>query len=421
MLTDVAQARRRLPAGLRLSNAGVVYAFVALVLVLSAASQAQGRASYLEPTNVSNILDQTALIGILAITTTIVLISGNFDLSVGSVAALGAALCLSLIDAIGFWPALLVALAAGALVGLFNGVVVQYVGINAFIVTLGTMTAVRGVVLIVTDGRTVTAPDGPAREALRGIDGGSWVTPNLYLLAALVLLAVGGWRFLVARGRGESWRMPQLLVPVVVGVLLLAASPVLIFTVRITQRTVYLLVLAALAAWVLRYTTIGRRLYATGGNAEAARLSGIAVDRYRVVAFVLNGTAAAFAGVLYAARLGSINPTGLSGFELTALAAAILGGTSLFGGLGSVLKSLVGALILVTLKNGFNILNLGANWQGLIEGIVLIVAAGMYTVSLRHQQTRRIREVDSPRADQTPSGTPRPAEPVAVAADQREG
>jgi D-xylose transport system permease protein len=110
------------------------------------------------------------------------------------------------------------------------------------------------------------------------------------------------------------------------------------------------------------------------------------VNRYKVAAFVLNGVAAAFVGVLYSARIGSINPTGLSGYELTALAAAILGGTALFGGVGSVVKSLVGALILVTLKNGFNILDLGANWQGLIEGLVLIVAAAMYTVSTRSRR-----------------------------------
>jgi D-xylose transport system permease protein len=313
-----------------------------------------------------------------------------------------------------------VGVGAGALVGLFNGVVVQYVGINAFIVTLGTMTAVRGVVLIVTDGRTVTAPDGPSREQLRGIDAGSWITPNLYLLAGVGLLLLAAWRWRTT-SRRPQWRAPRVLVPLVSGALLVAASPVAVFTVRITQRTVYLLVLAALAAWVLRFTSIGRRLYATGGNAEAARLSGIAVNRYKVVAFVLNGAAAAFVGVLYAARLGSINPTGLSGFELTALAAAILGGTSLFGGLGSVLKSLIGALILVTLKNGFNVLNLGANWQGLIEGLVLIVAAGMYTVSLRHQQTRKIREVGAPMREPsvTATTTDRPVPASSGTADQR--
>ena len=420
---DRPRDRRRLPAALSLSNAGVVYAFLALVIVLSVTTGLQGRTPYLSPTNISNILDQTALIGILAVTTTIVLITGNFDLSVGSVAALGAALCLVLLPSIGFWPSFLVALAAGAVVGLFNGVVVQYVGINAFIVTLGTLTAVRGLVLILTDGRTITAPEGPDRDALRNLQDGSIVTPNLYLVVGLVCLAVVGWRLFRSRSTGIAWRSPALLVPLVLGVVLLAASPVAIFTVRLTQRTGYLLVIALIAAWVLRYTTVGRRLYATGGNPEAARLSGIAVDRYRVIAFVLNGTAAAFVGVLYAARLASINPTGLSGFELTALAAAILGGTSLFGGLGSVSKSLVGALILITLTNGFNVLNLGANYQGLIEGVVLIVAAGMYTVSLRRQQQRRIRTVEAVVAPPDERASPTAAAdqvPVTVASS-REG
>ncbi|WP_202125306.1 ABC transporter permease [Actinomadura physcomitrii] len=421
MSTETTPGRWRLPAALRLGNAGVVYALVLLVAVLTLAGQAQGRVFYLGPTNVANILDQTTLIGLMVVTTTMVLISGNFDLSVGAVAALGAAVCLSLADDIGFWPALVAALATGALIGLLNGVVVQYVGINAFIVTLGTMTAVRGLVLIVTDGRTVTAPDGAVRDGLHAIDGGSWITPNLYLLAGLAVLAVGAWRAV----RSRQWRPPRVLVPLAAGVVLVAASPVAIFTIRITQRVLYLLVLAAVAAWVLRYTTIGRRLYASGGNPEAARLSGIAVDRYKVVAFVLNGTVAAFVGVLYAARLGSINPSGLSGFELTALAAAILGGTSLFGGLGSVSKSLVGALILITLRNGFNILNLGANWQGLVEGVVLIVAAGVYTVSLRRRQTRRIRE-DGPPAPPGADGTPPEPEKVVAsahggAADRKDG
>ncbi|WZH53736.1 MAG: ABC transporter permease [Nocardioides alkalitolerans] len=409
--------RSRVPSWLHPSNAGVVYAFAALVVVLSLATASAGRPTYVSPTNVSNILDQTALLGILVVTSTIVLISGNFDLSVGSVAALGAATCLALMPSLGFYGAFAVALLAGAGIGLFNGLVVQYVGINAFIVTLGTLTAVRGLVLIITDGRTVTASEGPDRDALRALDGSRWVTPNLYLLAGLALVALGAWRLWARRTQTDALRRPATYLPLVAGVVLLAASPLAVFTVRLSQRALYMLVLVAVAAWVLRYTTVGRRLYATGGNAEAARLSGVAVDRYRVMAFVLNGTAAAFVGVLYASRLGSINPTGLSGFELTALAAAILGGTSLFGGLGSVAKSLVGALILVTLANGFNILNLGANYQGLIEGVVLIVAAGMYTVALRRKQRATLRSTEPPVSSPDPSAEPAEhAEPVAAGA-----
>jgi D-xylose transport system permease protein len=121
-------------------------------------------------------------------------------------------------------------------------------------------------------------------------------------------------------------------------------------------------------------------VYAVGGNAEAARLSGVNVGAYKLAAFVLCSATVGFAGILFASRLGAINPTALQGAELTVIAAAILGGTSLFGGAGSVVKTLVGALLLFTLTNGFNILNLGANYQGVIEGAVVVVAAAIYTV-----------------------------------------
>jgi len=145
-----------------------------------------------------------------------------------------------------------------------------------------------------------------------------------------------------------------------------------------------------LLVWlVLRFTVIGRRTYAVGGNAEAARLCGISVSAYRIGAFVLSALAAGFAGVLYASRFGAMNPTALQGEELTVIAAAILGGTSLFGGAGSVLKTVAGALVLYTLTNGFNVLDLGANYQGLIEGTVLIGAAAIYTVGGRRRAPRR--------------------------------
>ena len=132
--------------------------------------------------------------------------------------------------------------------------------------------------------------------------------------------------------------------------------------------------------FVLTFTTVGRRVYAVGGNPEAARLSGVNVVAYRLGAFVLCSATAGFAGILFGSRLRSMTPTALSGMELTVIASAILGGTSLFGGAGSVIKTVVGALLLFSLTNGFNILNLGANYQGLIEGIVVVAAAAIYTV-----------------------------------------
>jgi D-xylose transport system permease protein len=142
-----------------------------------------------------------------------------------------------------------------------------------------------------------------------------------------------------------------------------------------------LLVLTVATSAVLRYTVIGRNLYAVGGNAEAARLSGIDVDRYKMGAFVLNGLVAGLAGLLYAGRFNSVDPTVLTGGELTVIAAAVLGGTSLLGGSGYVAKSVAGALILFTLSNGFNVLNIGSNYQNVVQGGVLVAAAALYTAT----------------------------------------
>jgi D-xylose transport system permease protein len=142
-----------------------------------------------------------------------------------------------------------------------------------------------------------------------------------------------------------------------------------------------LLVLALVTSLVLRFTVVGRSLYAVGGNAEAARLSGIDVDRYKMGAFVVNGTVAAIVGVLYAGRFNSVDPTVLTGGELTVIAAAVLGGTSLFGGSGVIVKSVIGTLILFTLSNGFNVLNIGSNYQNVVQGTVLVAAASLYTAT----------------------------------------
>ena len=140
-----------------LREMGVYYALLLLIIVLAIVTTYLGRANYLSVLNLSNVVYQSSLIAIMAVAMTVVLISGNFDLSVASVAALAAVLLIGNADTIGFWPAAALAIVAAMSIGLLNGVIVQYVGINAFIVTLGTMTAVRGLVLIYTDGRSLSA------------------------------------------------------------------------------------------------------------------------------------------------------------------------------------------------------------------------------------------------------------------------
>lgn len=391
----------------RLQNAGVVYAFALIIAAVAIISALNGRSDYLGLINIANVLDQTSLFGILAIFTTITLISGNFDLSIGSIAALSGGLALSVLDAHGVAVAILLGLLSGVVLGFVNGVLVQIVGINAFIVTLGSLTAVRGLVLILTNGQSVQ----PQSTALIGL-GGPGPALNLRvasIIVGVILIATGAWGLWRARRReGQRGVRPMILIGV--GLLLAIGGGALFATAWSLTMPVYFLVALTVIAWaILRFTTVGRRLYAVGGNTEAARLSGINVARYKIVPFVLSGLSAAFIGILYASRFGAINPNALTGTELTVLASAILGGTSLFGGAGSVVKSVIGALILFTLSNGFNILNLGANYQGLIQGVVIIGAAAVYTVAGRRGFRREIV------AQAPAAATERVAEPVSAA------
>ena len=367
-----------------LREAGVYYALVLLILVLTAATALTGRPSYLSPVNLTNILYQSSLIAIMGVAMTVILITGNFDLSVASVAALAAAVMISVCGAIGFWPAVVVALAVAAAVGLLNGAIVQFLGINAFIVTLGTLTAIRGLVLIVTDGRSLAVDDPGVLAQMTSFESGRFGLRPLLLVAGVALLLSLLPR-LRRGGAGQVLRVPAIAFAGAGGIVCLLLGALAGSRLSVALPVVYMLGFTLVCWAVLGFTTIGRRVYAVGGNAEAARLSGINVDAYKLGGFILSAVAAGFAGVLFGCRFGAINPTGLQGAELTVIASAILGGTSLLGGAGSVVKTVVGSLLLFTLNNGFNILNLGANYQGVIEGTVVVAAAAIYTVGSRRR------------------------------------
>jgi len=374
--------RRRF--GLR--EAGVYYALLILLGVLAAIASSRGLPPYLSAENLGNIAYQASLVGIMGVAMTVVLITGAFDLSVGSVAALSAAVLVGLAGSIGFVPAAIAALCTAAAIGLINGAIVQFVGINAFIVTLGTLTAVRGLVLILTDGRSLMVANPTVLAHMLAFE-----STRVPIFWASLVIAIG----IVFIGIRQH-RLATIAAGAVISGLALAGGSALAVAIPVIYLAAFTLVMWA----VLRFTVIGRRLYAVGGNAEAARLSGINVHAYKLGAFLLSGIAAGFAGVLFGCRLGALNPTALQGTELTVIAAAILGGTSLFGGAGSVVKTVVGALLLFTLTNGFNILNLGANFQGLIEGVVVVAAAAIYTVGGERRRARR------PSADTAPDALP---------------
>jgi len=266
--------------------------------------------------NMLNILRQLSYVGIIAIGMTFVILSAQIDLSVGSVAALAGMMFGVLFRDFGApWPlALAGAIFAGIVVGLINGTFVAYLRIPAFVVTLGMMTILRGAVLLMSQGRSI----GPYPDKF------VWI------------------------GTGFVFGLPF--------------------------PTILLIIMLIVGFIALKYSIFGRYVYAIGGNPEAARLSGVNVKKFSLIVFLIVSFAAALAGIVMTARLNSSVPSLGDGMEMDAIAAVCVGGTSLYGGRGSILKTIVGALIMTLIRNGLNILRVSTWWQLVVVGLILIVA-----------------------------------------------
>ena len=362
---------RRLGAAFGLQKAGVFYALIGIIVAFELSTTITGKPNYLTLANSANVLQQASIPGVIAIFSTIVLITGNFDLSIASTAGLSAAIALRLIDVENGALVIVLCLAVGALVGVVNGFLVVYRRINAFIVTLGTLTIVRGLVYVASGETSVVAT---ARD-LQPLSTGT-----VDLSVRWIPVAVG-----VALLLGVLWRRRRRLGRFsLLGVLALAGLLIVgglgsHGTIALNHSVLITLGLGILVWFVMRKTVLGRRLYAVGSNAEAARLAGVPVRRYQFGAFVVNGTGAAFAGLMLAGLYQAADPSIFTGQELVIITAAVIGGTSLFGGSGDVLKSLVGMVILAALTNGMNFQALSAAWQSTVQGIILILAAAVYT------------------------------------------
>lgn len=298
---------------------GVLVALVVVGAILSIKSP-----HFLTVDNVLNMLDQSAVTGLLAVGMTVLMITGSFDLSIGSLMSLCGALTLGLSPSLGLPLASAIALLVGALAGAVNGVIVVKVGINSLIVTLGSMSLLQGIVLIYSDGQTINGDSNTM--GLQEFANSRTGLPN------------------------SAWVM---------------------------------IVIAVVMTFVLTSTTGGRYFQASGGNPEAAELAGVRVDRYKVVAFTLMGLLTAAGSLLYVGRLGSIDPTAGSGYELDVIAAVIIGGTSLLGGSGSIWRSLVGVFLLTVLGNGFNLLDIDPYYQYVVKGLVVILSVAIYTRRIR--------------------------------------
>lgn len=274
---------------------------------------------FMTSSNILNILRQTSINSIIAAGMTFVIITGGIDLSVGSTLALSGAVAAFLIST-GTPPALalLAALLVGASIGFLNGIAITKGKLQPFIVTLATMTVFRGATMVFTDGKPISA----------GYEKGA--------------------EFLSTLGNGYVMGIP---IPIII-----------------------MIVVFLIGYFILTQTTFGRYVYSLGGNEEATKLSGVNTDRMKVIVYSISGFLAALAGIIITARLSSAQPTAGSGYELDAIAAVVLGGTSLAGGVGSILGTVTGALIIGVLNNALNLMNVSSYYQLLAKGVVILIA-----------------------------------------------
>lgn len=283
--------------------------------------------NFLTPGNVVNILRQASINIVLATGMTFVILTGGIDLSIGSILGVSAVVGVltSLLPGIG-WLAVPVALLTGLGLGLLNGALIAFLDLPPFIVTLGALTALRGVAYLVANGTTVIN-----RDLNFAWIGNNYLGPLPWLVAIALLTVIASW-------------------------------------------------------FVLRRTVLGVQIYAVGGNQQAARLTGIKVNRVLLFVYGVSGLLSALAGVMSASRLYSATGMLGNGYELDAIAAVILGGTSFSGGIGTIFGTLLGALIIAVLNNGLTLLNMSFFWQLVVKGLVIIFAV---TVDRLRRRSRK--------------------------------
>jgi D-xylose transport system permease protein len=363
--------------GRSLRQYSIVISFLGLFIVLSLLSD-----NFLTPVNLLNTLESGSIYGIVAVALTLLLIVGEFDLSVGAIYVLSGIIAAKLFPFLGSWPALALGAMSGLAVGLFNGFLVTKLRIPAFIVGLGGMLAFRGVLLGVTHSSTITpVPDDLVYLAQGLIPIGVSRVLGLLIFIALVGLTV------MRRRRAAKLELKQLpiwadaLKLVVVGLVILGFLRMLNDAGGVPVPVMILLALLAVFSYIATQTVFGRHIYAVGGNMEATRLSGVNVGRVKLAVFATMGLMAAFAGIITTARLASGSPSAGTSGELDAIAACFIGGTSMRGGSGTVHGALIGALVMASLDNGMSMMDVDAFWQMIVKGGILVLAVWVDVLS----------------------------------------
>jgi D-xylose transport system permease protein len=346
---------------------------------------------FLTPQNLTNLFLQLVATGTIAIGVVLVLLLAEIDLSVGAVSGFTAAVMAVLNVKQGWpgWLAILAGLAVGALIGAVQGFWVTRFRIPAFVVTLAGFLSWTGALLLVLgETGTVNLND----ETITGLTSTFFIPLDAWVVAVVVIAAYAGAKLWERRKRAAAG-LPvppmQLLVTriVVIGAALLATAAVLSADRGLPLALVIFFALVVLVDLLINRTRFGRHVLAVGGNAEAARRAGIGVDNVRLVVFTLASTLAAAGGIMAASRLFAVNQSsGAADTTLNAIAAAVIGGTSLFGGRGSAYSALLGGLVIISIQNGMNLLGVASSTRFIVTGLVLLLAATVDALSRRGRQ-----------------------------------
>lgn len=360
---------------------GMIFALVTILIFFNIYTDGVS----MTPLNVTNLVLQNAHILVLAIGMLMVILTGNIDLSVGSVAALVGGLAAIMIRnwEIHWLIATAISLLLGAAIGAWQGYWIAYVKIPAFIVTLAGMLLFRGLTLVILGGQTI----GPFPEAFNLISSGfipDFIGSGELHITTLLIGILGSIAYVYyvykrrLKKKENHFKVNPLWVDVVTsGVLVIAANG---FAFILAQYRgfpnifVLLFTLIAVYTFITRKTTFGRHVYAIGGNYQAAKLSGVKAKLTLFKVYVNMGMIAALSGLIYAARLNAATPKAGNLFELDAIAAAYIGGASANGGIGTVVGAITGGLVMGVINNGMSLAGLSIDWQQVVKGMVLLLA-----------------------------------------------
>ena len=342
--------------------------------------------SYLAPQNFSNLFRQMTVTAILSVGMVLVIVTGNIDLSVGKLAGF-VSVVVAYFQA-NIWReilpnqellttslSILVGLGVGTLYGIVQGWIIAYLRVPAFIVTLGSLWLLNGAILLVTEGKTI-----PANQPIYSVIAQSYLPPEVGWIIAVIV--VGLLFFMMFSDRQRKVKYGFELTPLYLDVIKTVFFAVIVFGYvyyvnqyhGIQNPVLLLMVLVVIVSYMSSNTKFGRYAYAIGGNREAARLSGVNIRGNIFTVFVLMGLLCGISGIVLASYVGYGTIAAGQGYELDAIAACILGGTSTLGGEGTILGAMVGALIIASITNGLQIMNVAPAWQYVVKGIVLVIA-----------------------------------------------